>query len=107
MRPGAGPLQVALVPAPSPLRVVTDPPGAEALLNGAAKGARRWTWRFRAKAPRSWSCASRAALEWTRVLDRGAPLPAVHPVGTRHGRGARRHRCPPGRRPSWRAAGPG
>jgi serine/threonine-protein kinase len=77
VRPGDGPVHLVLEPVPFTVRVVTDPPGAEAFLNGAALGT---TPILDLRVPdgrQELALRLRDHLDWARVLDRGTPLPGV------------------------------
>jgi hypothetical protein len=70
-------VHLVLEPVPFTVRVVTDPPGAEAFLNGAALGT---TPILDLRVPdgrQELALRLRDHLDWARVLDRGTPLPGV------------------------------
>ena len=78
VRRGDGPLRVVLAPAPYPVRVVTDPPGAEVLLNGVSQG-RTPLMGLQVPGNSSQELALRLKdyMEWSQVLDKDTPLPTV------------------------------
>jgi serine/threonine-protein kinase len=100
VRPGDGPLHLVLERPSFTVRVVTDPPGAEAFLNGAAMGPTPILELRVADGRQELALRLRDHLDWRRVLDRGTPLPEVIRLEPRAGARARS-------RPGSLAAAPG
>ena len=78
VRKGDAPLRVVLAPAPFTVQVVTDPPGAEALLNGVPQG-RTPLKNLQVPGNSSQELVLRLKdyMEWTQTLDKETPLPVV------------------------------
>ncbi|MDR3670143.1 MAG: serine/threonine protein kinase, partial [Holophaga sp.] len=77
VHPGDGPVQVVLEHPPFTVRVVTDPPGAEAFLNGAALGATPIQELRVPDGRQELVLRLRDHLDWSRVLERDTSLPGV------------------------------
>jgi hypothetical protein len=78
VRKGDGPVRAVLAPAPYVVQVVTDPPGAEALLNGVSKGTTPIKdLKVPADGPQELVLRLKDRMEWVQALDKANPLPAV------------------------------
>jgi hypothetical protein len=78
VRKGAGPIHLVLIRPPFTVRVDTDPPGAEALLNGVSQGttpiqALQVPGNGRQELVLRW----RDRQVWSQLLDKDTPLPAL------------------------------
>jgi hypothetical protein len=78
VRTGAGPIHLVLIRPPFTVRVDTDPPGAEALLNGVSQGttpiqALQVPGNGRQELVLRW----RDRQVWSQLLDKDTPLPAL------------------------------
>jgi serine/threonine-protein kinase len=78
VRQGEGPVRIELTRQPYTVRVVTQPPGAEAFLNGAARGTTPIK-ALQVPGDGRQELVLRLAdhLAWTQVLDQDLPLPEV------------------------------
>jgi hypothetical protein len=86
IRPGDGPVRLVLARPPFSVWVVTDPPGAQAFLNGTAQGVTPLNdLQVPGDGRQELVLRLRGHQDWSQILDRDMPLPEVIKLEPRQG----------------------